>query len=325
MDDPNKAAAHPTPHRKLPKKRFPKAAILLLGGIAGNLAAVLAIAASVALGRRTDFGMSLAIFNVGLVPLLVGMVSAWFWRHLALTFGGQCLHALWLAILGLLGAAVVFQEGAICLLMAAPLYYPLLLVSLMAGYRLFRTDPGTLRVTLIPLVFIGALAESRLAPPPAQAVFTDYLHIQAPPEAVWPHVVSFSPIPAPPDFWVFRLGLPYPVETPPGADAVGKERLCMFSQNVVFRERVAVFEPNRRLRFDIVSQPDHPELLGHFDTHWGEFDLHPDPDGTTTLIGHSCYTLHTRPRWYFDAWTRYLGRAVHLRVMENARRLAEAR
>ena len=124
---------------------------------------------------------------------------------------------------------------------------------------------------------------------------------------------------------MFRLGLPYPVETPPGADAVGRERLCIFSQNVVFRERVTVFEPGRRLRFDIVQQPAHPELLGHFDAHWGEFELRPEPDGTTTLIGRSGYTLHTRPRWYFALWTRYLGSAVHLRVMENARRLAEAR
>lgn len=78
-------------------------------------------------------------------------------------------------------------------------------------------------------------------------------------------------------------------------------------------------------RLEILNQPKHPELLGHFDTHWGEFELRAEPDGSTTLIGRSSYTLHTRPRWYFDLWTRHLGRAVHLRVMENARRLAEAR
>ena len=133
-----------------------------------------------------------------------------------------------------------------------------------------------------------------------------------------------APIPAPADFWFFRLGLPYPVETPPGADAVGKERLCVFSHGVVFRERVTVFEPGRRLVFDILEQPRDPELRGHLDTHQGEFELRDESDGTTTLIGRSTYTLHTRPHWYFDWWTHHLGRAVHLRVMKNAQRLAES-
>ena len=298
---------------------------LLGGALAGHLAAGATILASVLLSRQGDWTMSLAIINVALVPPLIGLVAAWCWRRLPLTIGELSLHAGWLASLGLLGAAVIFNEGIVCLAMAAPFYFAVLFVAVQAGYRMFRSDPGRLQVSLLPLMMVALVAEVRLAPPPERDVFTDELHIQAPPAAVWPHVVSFAPIPTPPRFWFFRLGLPYPVETPPGADAVGRERLCVFSDGVVFQERVAVFEPGRRLRFDIISQPKHPELLGHFDTHWGEFELRAEPDGSTTLIGRSSYTLHTRPRWYFDWWTRHLGRAVHLRVMENARRLAEAR
>jgi len=33
--------------------------------------------------------------------------------------------------------------------------------------------------------------------------------------------------------------------------------------------------------------------------------------------------LHVRPLWYFDIWTRDMTRAVHLRVMNHIRRLAE--
>lgn len=306
-------------------KLSPRFTTLIGGALAGHLAAGGTILVSVLVSARSDWGLSLAIINVALVPPLIGLVAAWCWRRLPLTVGQLSLHCGWLAALGLIGAAVIFKEGILCLGMAAPFYYVVLLAAVQAGYRLFRRDPGHLQVALLPLMVIGMVVESRLAPPPERAVFTDELHIQAPPAAVWPHVVSFAPIPSPPSFWFFRLGLPYPIETPPGGDAVGKERLCVFSDGVIFKERVALFEPDRRLKFDIVSQPDHPELLGHFDTHWGEFELRPEPDGTTTLIGRSAYTLHTRPRWYFDLWTRHLGRAVHLRVMENARRLAEAR
>ena len=321
--DPSKTGSS-IPSESLPNRAW----VLLLGGVAGNLAAAAMVLLNWVVSRRDDwedFTAALGLINLAAVPLLIGGVAAWWWRRIPLSFSERCLHSLWLAGIGLAGAAVVFQEGIVCLLMAAPFYWFVLLMIVIAAGWYFGRRSDRIQVSLLPLVVVVAFVESRFAPPAAPAEFTDEIRIHAPPAAVWPHVVSFAPIPSPPDFWMFRLGLPYPVETPPGADAVGRERLCIFSQNVVFRERVTVFEPGRRLRFDIVQQPAHPELLGHFDAHWGEFELRPEPDGTTTLIGRSGYTLHTRPRWYFALWTRYLGSAVHLRVMENARRLAEAR
>ncbi len=93
---------------------------------------------------------------------------------------------------------------------------------------------------------------------------------------------------------------------------------------MVFEEKIAVIEPNQRLTFDIVKMPPDPELMGHLDTTRGEFELRDNGDGTTNLIGRSWYRLHVRPLWYFDWWTRDMCRAVHLRVMRNVRRLAEA-
>ena len=46
-------------------------------------------------------------------------------------------------------------------------------------------------------------------------------------------------------------------------------------------------------------------------------------DGTTTLFGASWSTLHIRPLWCFDIWTRDMTRAVHMRVMNHVRGLAE--
>lgn len=300
-----------------------KTRTLLWGAFAGHLAAGVGILLSVALASRGGASPVAAAINIGLVPPLIGFVAAWCWRRLPMGLAELTFHTAWLSGIGLVGAAVLFSEGILCLAMAAPLYFLMLWVGVQLGHQLFRVRPGPLNVLALPLLLVAVVAESRWAGPPPRAVFTDEIRIQAPPDRVWPHVVSFAPIPDPPDFWMFRLGLPYPVETPPGADAVGRERLCVFSQNTVFRERVTAFEPARRLRFEIVESPKHPELIGHFEAHWGEFELRPEPDGSTTLIGRSAYTLHTRPLWYFDLWTRHLGSAVHLRVMRNARRLAE--
>ncbi|KAB2674715.1 MAG: hypothetical protein DVB31_01720 [Verrucomicrobia bacterium] len=299
---------------------------LILGGLVGNAAAASTVGASFLLAKLTNdvVGTSLAIVNVAIVPVIVGLVAAWWWRKIPMGRGEVALHSMWVCGIGLVGAALAFSEGVLCLAMAAPLHYGAIALSIGFGHRIFGGSGDGVRVVVLPFAALGMMLESRWAPPPGPEVFADEIRIHAPPAAVWPHVVSFAPIAAPPDFWFFRMGLPYPMETPPGADAVGKERLCIFSGGVVFKEKVVVFEPNRRLAFDIVEQPPDPELLGHFETHRGEFELRDEGDGTTTLIGRSTYTLHMRPHWYFDGWTRHLGRAVHLRVMENARRLAES-
>jgi hypothetical protein len=97
----------------------------------------------------------------------------------------------------------------------------------------------------------------------------------------------------------------------------------MFSDGIVIKERVAEFVPREKLTFDIVEQPTHPEAYGHITLHRGQFVLRDNGNGTTTLFGSSWYTLHVHPLWYFDIWTRDMTRAVHLRVMNHVRRLAE--
>ena len=156
-----------------------------------------------------------------------------------------------------------------------------------------------------------------------QDVVTDRILIHAPPAQVWPHVLAFPEIPDPPSYWIFRLGLPYPTTTTNGGNFVGADRQCIFSNGVVIRERVAEFVPNEKLTFDVAEQPTDPEAYGHITLHRGQFVLQDSHDGTTTLIGSSWYTLHVRPRWYFDLWTRDMSRAVHLRVMNHVKRLSE--
>ena len=136
-------------------------------------------------------------------------------------------------------------------------------------------------------------------------------------------MLAFKPIPDPPGYWLFRVGLPCPMETTNEGHFVGARRACRFSGGAVFKEVVAEIELERRLTFDIVEMPPDPELLGHLDARRGQFELHDNGDGTTTLIGRTWYELHVRPEWYFDWWTHDIFRAVHLRVMRNIKRLAE--
>jgi hypothetical protein len=259
-----------------------------------------------------------------LLPTFGGVLAAYFWRKLQPTIGETALNCLWAALLGLGGAALVFHEGAICLLIVSPLWYVLLLTGALLGRVWFRKADGSqLRVSVLPLLALLVLAEPFWRAREV-GVVRDELLIRAAPAAVWPQVTAFGAIPAPADFWLFRLGLPYPVATTSEGDFVGARRCCIFSGGAIFKETVAECVPGEKLTFDIVEVPRDPELLGHLSPSRGQFLLRDNHDGTTTLIGSTWYSLQVRPLWYFDWWTEHIFRAVHRRVMEDVRRRAEA-
>ncbi len=217
---------------------------------------------------------------------------------------------------------MVFHEGIVCLIMASPILYAGVLAGAMAGRAWFSRKNDTLNYCLAPLAMLAIAAEPMLRSPHT-GVVTDEIQIAAPPAGVWPHVLAFSEIPDAPDYWLFRLGLPYPTATTNGGDFVGANRACQFSGGAVFEEVIAEFVPTQRLTFDIVKSPPDPELLGHLEARRGQFELRDNGDGTTTLIGRTWYSLQVRPTRYFEWWTHDVFRAVHLRVMNNVKRLAE--
>ena len=276
----------------------------------------------VATFKNDDVATIVAWPSFFLIPFLVGLVAAWFWRRLNRTLGWSFLDALWVTLAGLAAAAIVLREGIVCLVIVSPALYVFILCGVLLGRVWFRPNYSKLQLTIFPLLALVTLGES-LYHSERRDVVTDRIVIHATPAKVWPHVLAFPEIPDAPDYWIFRLGLPYPTQTTNGGNFVGADRQCIFSNGVVIKERVAEFVPNEKLTFDVAEQPTDPEAYGHITLHRGQFVLQDNHDGTTTLIGSSWYTLHVRPRWYFDLWTRDMSRAVHLRVMNHIKRLSE--
>lgn len=298
---------------------------LLLGMFVANaIGATLLFGVTLLVGayRHDDVSALVAWPSFFLIPFLVGLVAAWFWRRLNRTLGWSFLDALWISLVGLAAAAIILREGVVCLVIVSPALYVFILCGVLLGRVWFRPKYSTLQLTIFPLLALLTLGDS-VYHSEQQAVVTDRILIHAPPAKVWPHVLAFPEIPDPPSYWIFRLGLPHPTTTTNGGDFVGADRQCTFSNGVVIKERVAEFVPNEKLTFDVAEQPTDPEAYGHITLHRGQFVLQDNHDGTTTLIGSSWYTLHVHPRWYFDLWTRDMTRAVHLRVMNHIKRLSE--
>jgi hypothetical protein len=297
---------------------------MLLGMLVGNAVGGALLYAGVLFlgGYKSGYEGPLVWPSLILLPFIVGLVAAWFWRRLNRSVAISFLDALWTLLVSIAAAAIILREGVVCLVIVSPLVYVLLFTGILVGRLWFRPNYSKLRLTIFPLLTLATLGES-LYHSEQQAVVTDSIVIRASPAKVWPHVLAFPEIPDPPGYWIFRLGLPYPTQTTNGGNFVGVDRQCMFSNGIIIKEHVAEFVPNEKLTFDIAEQPTDPEAYGHITLHRGQFVLRDNHDGTTTLTGSSWYTLHVRPRWYFDLWTRDMTRAVHLRVMNHVKRLSE--
>ena len=247
------------------------------------------------------------------VPLVMGFLSTLVWRKLPLKLGSLMLLSLANAAIGLALAAVFLHEGVICLLMAAPLVWGFLLLGTLIGWRVVSPQtPRGLRVSVVPAL-VGMIAIDCLASHGYERTVETRRVISAPPAEVFRHVVSFEKIKEPSAFWLCKLGLP----APEVVTVSGTRRDCVFTGNLVFQEKITEKIPGKRLTFEIVKQPDHPEILGHAKVIQGQMELIDNHDGTTTLIGRSRYALYVHPAWYFDRWAQAIGHGVHERVFDH--------
>jgi hypothetical protein len=270
--------------------------------------------------RQTMFVIGLP--SLFLVPLCSGAAAAFCWRRLKPGISTILFATLMMTVLVLAGATIIAGEGVICLIIVSPLLYGTVLTGAIVGHLWFRKSGGPLQWCLVPVLAFAAAGEP-LARSDRAGVVADEIRITASPEKVWSQLTAFPEIPDAPDYWLFRLGLPYPTSATGSGAYVGADRQCIFSGNMVFGEKIVECRPNENLTFDITELPPHPELIGHITPTRGQFLLRDNGDGTTTLTGTSWYTLHVRPLWYSDWWTEQIVRAVHLRVMEDIRRRAE--
>lgn len=269
-------------------------------------------------------------------PFAIGMLSAFLYdrrhRH-ALQVSAGVVQLAILVTGGFLLLAGL--EGAICIAMAWPLAAGMafvggLLGREMAGVRHLARSPLALALVLAPALNV---VDRALPEPPLREVVTA-LEIDAPREAIWPHLVSFSELPAP-SRWLFRAGIAYPVRARIEGHGVGAVRYCEFSTGA-FVEPITRWDEPERLAFDVVAQPptmeewspyrgiQPPHVTAALRSRRGEFRLVELPGGRTRLEGSTWYRIDMYPNLYWSLWSDALIHGIHRRVLEHIRRHAEA-
>ena len=144
-------------------------------------------------------------------------------------------------------------EGAICIAMALPLAAPL---GALGGWLVYRAESssaaargGVAMLLLLPPAGVTWDAQAR---PPVFEVRTA-IEIAATPEQVWKHIVTFSELPEPRE-WFFRAGLAYPKLARIEGSGVGATRYCEFSTGPVV-EPIEVWDEPRVLQFRVTETP----------------------------------------------------------------------
>ena len=183
---------------------------------------------------------------------------------------------------------------------------------------------------LLPALMAAESANK--AEPALRAIETEVI-IDAPPEKVWAHVLSFPPLPEPDD-WYFQTGIAYPQRAEIHGTGIGAVRHCVFSTGT-FVEPIDVCDPPSHLHFRVTEQPEpmrewspysiHPPHLDHYLVcREGQFLLEALPDGRTRLVGTTWYSNRMWPAAYWNLWSDTIIHRIHLRVLKHIQQLAEA-
>lgn len=302
--------------------------------------ALIAVFAGAAIGILTVtlslplFGQySLALF-LG-TPFVMGAITGFLLNRLYPATKNQTTGAIMLMFgVTAVAAFLLRSEGAVCLVMAVPISVPVGLMGAVLGRRIATHGDRDLKPALFALLVLplSSALEPRHATGHVVHEVRSSIEIDAPPERVWAHVIAFQPIPEPADL-VFRLGIAFPRYARIEGAGVGAVRYCVFSTGA-FVEPITRWEPGRRLAFDVVRSPaplrelspyanvSPPHLDGYLRSRRGEFRL-VAIDGRTRLEGSTWYELEMAPEGYWQIFSDYLIRRIHLRVLAHIKREVE--
>ena len=292
---------------------------------------------SIAVGVGIDLGMfvlsvyGLRDYGVALflgTPFVAGIVGAYIYNRRYAATERETMEMALLTTCIMVGVLfTVGFEGAICLAMALPLGMTIGVFGALVGRAIaLRADGSPWRSLLALALLPPGLPLVAPAPPPLHEV-RSAIEIDAPPEVVWPHVVSFPDLPEP-SLLVRRMGIAYPRRARIEGSGAGAVRYCEFSTGP-FVEPIRIWDTARRLSFDVVQSPPPlrewslyaglvpPHLDGFFTARRGEFRLVRLPGSRTRLEGSTWYELRIAPEGYWGVFADLIVRRIHHRVLEH--------
>lgn len=277
-----------------------------------------------------DYGTALFIF----LPIFMGFSSTVLYGYNRSIRIREAVFISTLSVLAYCLCLLLFaMEGAICLLMAAPIGFALSWLGAAFGHILVsRKSNGVITGLLLLIAAIPAVSFIEKKSNPELRAVVSSVEIDANAQSVWQNVIAFPKLKEPEEL-LFKAGIAYPVNAQINGSGVGAVRHCNFNTGA-FVEPITVWEEARRLQFDVVAQPEPmkelsiwnvhpPHLSGVFVSKRGQFKLIQLPNGKIRLEGTTWYSHNLRPAFYWNLWSDYIIHKIHQRVLEHIKANAE--
>lgn len=227
-------------------------------------------------------------------------------------------------------------EGAICIIMAAPLGFLMSLIGVAIGQGILsRKNNSSVNIIIGLAICIPAIMSFESISKEDEDVFSvsTSVVIDRAPEVVWKNVVTFSKM-EPPSEWLFRAGIAYPTDAIIKKEGNRTVRYCNFSTGC-FVEPITTWHEPQLLAFNVEATPrplqelspyniDPAHLHGYFVSKKGQFHLIALPNGKTLLQGTTWYAHKIKPAFYWRIWSNYIIHKIHNRVLQHIKAQAEA-
>jgi hypothetical protein len=272
------------------------------------------------------------------MPLAVGFISVFLAVRAGRRGPGTWLALPVLTTLALiLSSFLLFWEGIICLTMLLPVAMAMAVVGgalgLVCAQRFGRTP--MLCVAVLP--FVVAAVEQWAGPALEVREVATSIAIQSSAATVWREIERVAPIGVEEQrfSWSQKIGFPRPIEATLSGTGVGAVRHATFAGGVLFIETVTLWEPERRLGFDIradtVNIPphtldEHVTIGGrYFDALHGEYRIEERPDGGIVLHLASQHRLSTTFNFYARLWTDAVMRDIQENILYVIRNRCEGK
>jgi hypothetical protein len=279
-----------------------------------------------------DYGLGVFIF----VPLFIGITST-----ILIGYRQKLLTREYLSITTLslvtycIGLILFAMEGAICIVMAAPLGLLIAYIGTAIGVGIVnKYDQSSLPVIIGLAALIPSLMSFESMNPDSPELFSvrTSVVINQSPEKVWKQVVTFSRIEEPEE-WLFRAGIAYPTDAKIDGTGKGATRYCNFSTGC-FVEPITTWQEPSLLQFSVRVTPEPlkeispyniepAHLHGYFVSEQGQFKLTRLAGNRTLLEGTTWYHHKIQPAFYWKFWSNYIIHKIHNRVLQHIRKEAE--
>ncbi len=268
------------------------------------------------------------------VPIVMGFISVFLAERESRQPLKLWFFLPWFVVsVALLGTLITAWEGAICVVLLAPLAWILgSLGGLLGGLaaRMLkspRAQTGVLAVVLLLPMMVSPLTQRLLRSEQIQTVHTS-IDIQAPADIVWHNIERVPKIQKNEltSTWSRRIGFPAPDEATLSYEGVGAIRHATFAGGVLFIEKVDIWQPNQHLAFSIHAETEripnttldqHVRVGGpYFDVLHGDYEIESLPNGWTRLHLSSRHRVSTDFNWYAHLWTDAIMRDIQNSILE---------